>query len=163
MLLNQIQLQVWSKGLGLDFVHLLSKEKEPKDTHENLRLVWKGEEKPEQWRKTVIVQLYKGKGDLDQFSNLRNIHTKQEISYKAYNGFLQRLPSVVFILFAGPLSDSFGRKPFLIIPLVGFFLLNLVFVINTIWFQELKVKWIVKHALELVFTTNDINLQQHLF
>ena len=42
-------------------------------------LVWKCEEKPEQWRKTVIVQLYKGKGELDQFSNLRNIHTKQEI------------------------------------------------------------------------------------
>ena len=42
-------------------------------------LVWKCEEKPEQWRKTAIVQLYKGKGDLDQFLNLRNIHTKDEI------------------------------------------------------------------------------------
>ena len=42
-------------------------------------LVWTYEEKPEQWRKTGIIQLYKGKGERDEFGNQRNIHTKVDI------------------------------------------------------------------------------------
>ena len=42
-------------------------------------LVWTFEEKPEQWRKTGIIQLYKGKGERNEFGNQRNIHTKVDI------------------------------------------------------------------------------------
>ena len=31
------------------------------------------------------------------------------IQFKAYNGLLQSAPAVVFTIFAGPLSDSYGR------------------------------------------------------
>ena len=41
--------------------------------------VWDSEEKPEQWRSTTIIQIYKGKGDITEFSSYRNIHTKLEI------------------------------------------------------------------------------------
>jgi len=41
--------------------------------------VWKTEEKPEQWRNTTIIQLYKGKGEISDFSSFRNIHMKTEI------------------------------------------------------------------------------------
>ena len=43
-------------------------------------IVWCSEKKPDQWRKTDIIQLYKGKGDKDDFGSQRNIHTKNEIS-----------------------------------------------------------------------------------
>ena len=39
--------------------------------------IWRVEEKPEQWRNTVIVQLYKGRGEESCFDNQRNIHTKE--------------------------------------------------------------------------------------
>ena len=42
-------------------------------------LVWNTEEKPEQWRKTTIIQLYKGKGERSEFQNQRNIHSKLDI------------------------------------------------------------------------------------
>ena len=42
-------------------------------------LIWSTEEKPEQWRKTEIIQLYKGKGERNEFGNQRNIHTKSDI------------------------------------------------------------------------------------
>ena len=42
-------------------------------------VVWTTEKKPEQWRKTKIVQIYKGKGSIHEFQNQRNIHTKGEI------------------------------------------------------------------------------------
>ena len=41
-------------------------------------LVWNAEEKPDQWRNTLIVQLFKGKGEKNEFGNQRNIHTKME-------------------------------------------------------------------------------------
>ena len=43
------------------------------------QLVWNKEEKPDQWNKDFIIQLYKGSGPKDQFKNLRNIHTKADI------------------------------------------------------------------------------------
>ena len=42
-------------------------------------IVWCTEQKPEQWRKTDIIQLYKGKGEKDDFGSQRNIHMKNEI------------------------------------------------------------------------------------
>ena len=43
------------------------------------KIVWCTEQKPEQWRKTDIIQLYKGKGEKDEFGSQRNIHMKNEI------------------------------------------------------------------------------------
>ena len=42
-------------------------------------VVWNDEEKPDQWRKTLIIQLFKGKGERNEYCNQRNIHTKLEI------------------------------------------------------------------------------------
>ena len=41
--------------------------------------VWETEIIPEQWKKTTVIQIYKGKGNMNEFSNQRNIHTKHEI------------------------------------------------------------------------------------
>jgi hypothetical protein len=42
-------------------------------------VVWDSEEKPELWRKTLIIQLFKGIGERNKFSSQRNIHTKLEV------------------------------------------------------------------------------------
>ena len=39
------------------------------------KYIWTTEDKPEQWRKTTLIQLHK-KGCKDDMSNYRNIHTK---------------------------------------------------------------------------------------
>ena len=49
--------------------------------------VWKDEEKPQQWRNTIIIQLYKGKGESFEFNNQRNIHTKEDIP-KLFEGIV---------------------------------------------------------------------------
>ena len=52
---------------------------------------------------------------------------------------LQSVPGIIFTLFAGPISDTYGRKPLIIIPLFGHFILNFVYLVNSIWFHQLKV------------------------
>lgn len=77
------------------------------------------------------------------------IETQEYVSgVQANNGFLQRLPSVVFTLFAGPLSDSFGRKPLLVFPIVGFIILNFVLLVNSIFFQALTVEFLLFECLQ---------------
>ena len=41
--------------------------------------VWATEEKPQQWRNTIVIQLYKGKGSINEFQFQRYIHTKEEV------------------------------------------------------------------------------------
>jgi MFS family permease len=40
------------------------------------------------------------------------------------------VPMIAFSIFAGALSDVFGRKPLLLFPLVGYFLGSLICIIN---------------------------------
>ena len=49
--------------------------------------VWETEKKPQQWRNTVIIQLYKKKGDISSFDAQRNIHTKDYIP-KLFEGIV---------------------------------------------------------------------------
>ena len=41
--------------------------------------VWATEQKPQQWRDTIVIQLYKGKGNINEFSTQRFIHTKEAV------------------------------------------------------------------------------------
>ena len=62
-----------------------------------------------------------------------------ETSFQAFNGALQSIPAIIVAFFAGPLSDKFSRKPFIIFSLIGYIILNTVFLVNSYWFYELKV------------------------
>jgi len=86
-----------------------------------------------------------------------NIHDHIEIQketqkfvseIQAYNGMLQSAPAIVFTLFAGPLSDMYGRKPLIISALFGYFVLNIVFLVNSLFFYELKVEYLLFECLQ---------------
>ena len=49
--------------------------------------VWDTEHKPEQWRNTIIVQLFKQKGDFSDYNNQRFIHTKESVA-KLFEGMI---------------------------------------------------------------------------
>ena len=42
------------------------------------KYIWSTEDKPEQWRRTTIIQIHK-KNSKDDLENYRNIHTKMDI------------------------------------------------------------------------------------
>ena len=43
------------------------------------KFIWEKEKKPDSWRKTTLIQLYKGRGLREELSNQRYLHTKMEI------------------------------------------------------------------------------------
>ena len=50
------------------------------------------------------------------------------------------MPAIVVAFFAGPLSDRYSRKPFVLLSIGGYVVLNAIFLINAYWFYELKVQ-----------------------
>ena len=69
------------------------------------------------------------------------IETQKLVSgVQSHSAVLQGVPGIIFTLFAGPISDTYGRKPLIIIPLFGYFILNTVYLVNSIWFHQLKVE-----------------------
>ena len=93
-------------------------------------------------KKACLVNLNYTEEVCDNLQNQTDIQTevqKYVSQIQAYNGFLQSAPGVILALFAGPLTDTLGRKPLMIASLVGYFLCNIVFLINSYWFYELKV------------------------
>ena len=73
---------------------------------------------------------------------------KYSASLKMYNSLLQSIPGALYLLIAGPLSDIYGRKPFIAFALFGYVLNNAVFLINGYFFYQLKAEYLLFECLQ---------------
>ena len=76
--------------------------------------------------------------------------TNQEkvTNLRVIGSVIQTIPPFFCVLIAGPWCDKHGRKPLLIITIFGYAIVNVVFLINTIWFHELRAEYLLFEALQ---------------
>ena len=78
-----------------------------------------------------------------QLVNQENVTRLRTIS-----SVIQAIPPLVYALFAGPWSDKHGRKWLIFASMFGHFLSNSVFLVNAIWFHELKAEYLLFECIQ---------------
>ena len=65
--------------------------------------------------------------------------------------WITSIPGILFSLYAGPLSDKFGRKPLLMFPIVGYFFSAIGGIINYMFLETLPLEFFYIETLPAFF------------
>ena len=87
------------------------------------------------------------------YPDLQTNLQQQTTALKTISRSLQSIPSVLYPLFAGTICDDYGRKPLIIIAILGYTISTTVFLLNTIWWNELKAEFLLFECLQGIITT----------
>ena len=61
---------------------------------------------------------------------------------------IKGIPPIIIVLFIGPWSDNCGRKVLMILPVIGFILNYLWFLVNAIYFEELVAEYLMFEVVD---------------
>lgn len=78
--------------------------------------------------------------DLSNYSDIQVIVQKRVNMLEMYGDMMCQVPTIIYALLAGSLSDKYGRKPLMILPIIGQILEGTALIVNKVWFRELPAE-----------------------
>ena len=86
--------------------------------------------------------------DLYSYPEMQNKNQEMVTNLKVKSRVVQSIPPLVYAMIAGPWSDKHGRKPLIVLGISGYILANGIFLINTVWYYELKAEYLLLECLQ---------------
>ena len=78
---------------------------------------------------------------LDEYETYNTEVQKEVVDIQTIGVYLGAAPALIYSLFAGSLSDDFGRKPLMVVPMIGIVLTNIALLMNCLFIEELPVQF----------------------
>merc|ERR1719150_2537171 len=78
--------------------------------------------------------------DLHNHTDIEIAVQKRVNTFEMYGEIMTQVPTVIYAVLAGSLSDRFGRGPLLFLPIIGQILEGVALLVNKIWFTELPLE-----------------------
>ena len=85
--------------------------------------------------------------DIYSHPDLQRELQERVTSLKTNSRVIQAIPPLVYALIAGPWCDKYGRKPLIVVSIFSNAVANTIFLINTIWWDELKAEYLLFECL----------------
>ena len=80
--------------------------------------------------------------DLNNHTDIEILVQKRVNMFDMYGDMMSQVPTVIYAVLAGSLSDKFGRKPLMVAAILGQILEGVALLVNQIWFTELKLEYL---------------------
>lgn len=72
-------------------------------------------------------------------------------NFQMYSTWISTTPLIFFSIIAGALSDVFGRKPLILIPMIGYFLSSVVLILNYAFIEVLPIEFLFLTRISSLF------------
>ena len=93
----------------------------------------------QQFNSTYCEILYKTKNET--FKGDQDFVQKKTSQWAIYNSIVRAVPSIVTTLVSVVWLDRFGRKPILVLPLIGGVIISISYIVNS-YYVELSIFWL---------------------
>ena len=80
--------------------------------------------------------------DLHNHTDIEILVQKRVNMFEMQGDIMAQVPTVIYAILAGSLSDKFGRKPLMVAAILGQILEGVALLVNQIWFTELRLEYL---------------------
>ena len=88
---------------------------------------------------------------LNKYESINEEVQREVVDIQTIGVYIGAGPAFLYSLFVGSLSDDFGRKPLMVVPLIGVVLSNAALLLNYLFIEELPVQFFYVDRIWLIF------------
>ena len=83
---------------------------------------------------------------LDEYSSINSDVQKEVVDIQSIGTYIGTVPAFIYSFFVGALSDDFGMKPLMVVPMIGNVLVSMSLLINYLFIETLPLQffWMIK-------------------